>query len=63
MASDVVRITEYSADGTPQYDLRSLPRDVILQLNANPNVSLGTGYRGYPGYSVAQIREKTGTGW
>lgn len=63
MASDVIQITGHNTDGTPEYDLRSLPRDVILQLNANPNVSLGTGYRGYPGYSVAQIREKTGTGW
>ncbi len=44
-------------------DLRLLPRALILQLNANRNVSLGSGYRGYPGFSVAQIRQQTGMGW
>lgn len=43
-------------------DLRLLPRALILQLNANPNVSLG-GYRAYPGVSVAQIRQELGMGW
>ena len=44
-------------------DLRLLPRALILQLNVNPNASLGSGYRGYPGYSVAQIRHQLGLGW
>ena len=40
-----------------------LPRDLILQLHANPNVSLGSGYRAYPGYSAAQVRQQFGIGW
>jgi hypothetical protein len=44
-------------------DLTLLPRQMILQLRANPNVSLGSGYRAYPGYSVAQVREKLKLGW
>lgn len=51
-----------SAPGTVD-DLRLLPRALILQLNANPNALLGSGYRGYPGISVAQIRDKMGLGW
>lgn len=43
-------------------DLRLLPRALILQLNANPDVSLG-GYRAYPGISVAQIRQQAEMGW
>lgn len=44
-------------------DLRLLPRALILQLNANRNVSLGSGYRAYPGFSAAQIRRQMGMGW
>ncbi len=44
-------------------DLRQLPRDLILQLRVNPNVSLGSGYRAYPGYSAAQVRRQFGIGW
>lgn len=44
-------------------DLRLLPRALILQLKANPNVSLGSGYRNYPGYSAAQVRHRFGVGW
>ena len=44
-------------------DLRQLPPRLILQLNANPNVSLGSGYRAYPGYSAAQVRQQFGVGW
>jgi hypothetical protein len=43
--------------------VRLLPRDLILQLHANPNVSLGGGYRNYPGFSAAQVRRKFGVGW
>ena len=44
-------------------DLRLLPRELILQLNVNTNVSLGSGYRAYPGYSAAQVRRQFGIGW
>jgi hypothetical protein len=44
-------------------DLRLLPRQVILQLRVNENVSLGSGYRGYAGFSVAQVRRQLGIGW
>lgn len=50
------------AAGMPHH-LRSLPREFVLQMAANPDLSLGGGYRAYPGYSVAQIREKLGLGW
>ncbi len=53
-----------SATGIPQrHKLASLPRELILQLNANRNISLGGGYRAYPGYSAAQVRQKFGVGW
>lgn len=48
---------------TPEHDLRSLPRELILQFRANPNISLGGGYRAYPGFSAAQVRNKMGVGW
>jgi len=47
----------------PPHDLSLLPRDLILQLHANPNISLGGGYRSYPGFTAAQIRDKFGVGW
>ena len=63
-ATDVLRDQEaVNGDTTATNDLRKLPRDLILQLRANPNVSLGGGYRAYPGYSVAQVRQKFGIGW
>ncbi len=43
--------------------LRSLPREVTLQLHTDPNISLGGGYRAYPGFSAAQVRQKLGVGW
>jgi hypothetical protein len=49
-------------DGPP-HELMSLPRELILQLHANPNISLGGGYRAYPGFSAAQVRRKFGVGW
>ncbi|MBK0328417.1 hypothetical protein I5535_14095 [Rhodobacteraceae bacterium F11138] len=45
------------------HELASLPRELILQLHANPNISLGGGYRAYPGVSAAQVRSKFGVGW
>lgn len=49
--------------GKRPHKLRSLSRELILQLNANPNISLGGGYRAYPGLSVAQVRREAGVGW
>lgn len=44
-------------------DLTLLPRKLVLQLRANPNVSLGNGYRAYPGFSAAQVRKRLELGW
>ena len=44
-------------------DLTLLPRKMVLQLRANANVSLGGGYRAYPGFSAAQVRKQLGIGW
>lgn len=45
------------------HGLRTLPREFILQFHANPDVSLGGGYRAYPGVSASQIRKNQGMGW
>lgn len=42
--------------------LEQLPRSLVLQLDSNQNVQLGS-YRSYPGHSAAQVREKLGVGW
>ncbi len=42
--------------------LEDLPRALVLQLDRNPNVQLGS-YRSYPGHSAAQVRQKLGVGW
>ena len=47
----------------PPHKLTSLPREFVLQLHANRNISLGGGYRAYPGVSAAQVRQKFGQGW
>lgn len=43
-------------------DVRNLSRDMVLMFEANPHVELGV-YRGYPGSSVAQVRDGLGVGW
>ena len=43
-------------------NIKNLPRDLILLLDANRNVQIGR-FSGYPGVSVAQIRHDTGLGW
>jgi hypothetical protein len=43
-------------------DIRDLQRDFVLIVDANPHIELGI-YRGYPGSSVAQIRDGLGVGW
>jgi len=65
VATDILRDQEaVNGDAGPGHDdLRKLPRDLILQLNVNRNVSLGSGYRAYPGYSAAQVRQQFGVGW
>jgi hypothetical protein len=66
LATDLLRDQEVvngGQPGTASNDLRLLPRDLILQLHVNSNVSLGSGYRAYPGYSAAQVRLKMGIGW
>ncbi|MDP9086935.1 MAG: hypothetical protein M3N02_09265, partial [Pseudomonadota bacterium] len=47
----------------PPHDLSSLSRSVVLQLHANPNLALGSGFRSYAGFSAAQIRSAFGMGW
>lgn len=44
-------------------DVRLIGRALILQLHANPNALLGSGYRSYPGFTASQIRHKMGMGW
>jgi hypothetical protein len=56
MPDDVTEIAENLTD------VRALSRVLALRMHTNPNVLLGA-YRGYPGYSVAQIREHLGMGW
>jgi hypothetical protein len=43
-------------------DLVALRRQTLVLLYRNKNAQLGV-YRGYPGYSVAQIRDGLGIGW
>ena len=61
LATDILQYGK--AANTTDDDLRLLPRKLILQLDANRNASLGSGYRGYPGFSVAQIRREMEMGW
>jgi hypothetical protein len=65
-ATDFLRDQEAVAGDTAASgndDLTLLPRQMVLQLRANPNVSLGSGYRAYPGFSAAQVRRHMGIGW
>jgi hypothetical protein len=57
---DSLQMPEQPTDVTS--DLRALPRKTLELLRQNGNVQLGV-YRGYPGYSVAQIRDGLGIGW
>lgn len=43
-------------------DLGTLQRDTLVALHRNRNVQLGL-YRAYPGFSVAQIRQRLSVGW
>jgi len=53
----------YPKNPSGRDDLRSLSRKIILQANVNKNFSIGQGYRGYPGFSAAEVRAKLGVGW
>jgi hypothetical protein len=57
------KVSGKMARGKGPLELRTLPREFVLQLNVNPNISLGGGYRGYPGFSAAEVRRKLGVGW
>lgn len=62
--SDLFALQDEAKGLTGQkHSLRSLPREYILQFHANPDVSLGGGYRAYPGISAAQIRRNHDMGW
>jgi len=60
---DQERLNGDKAVASVNDDLTLLPRKMVLQLRANANVSLGSGYRAYPGFSVAQVRKQLGLGW
>lgn len=60
-AHDAFQMPE-SPTGLISRDLGTLQRDTLLALHRNPNVQLGA-YRGYPGFSVAQIRQRLSLGW
>jgi hypothetical protein len=57
---DSLQVPELPTDVTP--DLVALQRKTLLLLQRNGNAQMGV-YRGYPGYSVAQIRHGLGIGW
>lgn len=60
LPSDPTRLLEVVAPNLE--NLEDLSRYLVLQLDKNPNVQLGS-YRAYPGWSVAQVRNKLGVGW
>jgi hypothetical protein len=65
MPTDVLAAWNATNGGTSPMDddLRLLPRKLILQLRANRDISLGSGYRRYPGFSAAQVRRHLRIGW
>jgi len=63
ISTDVLAEWGETNPGEVPDDIRLLPWTLILQLRANPNISLGNGYRRYPGFSAAQVRKGLGVGW
>ena len=62
--SDLFALQDQAKGLTGQkHGIRTLPREFILHLHANRDVSLGGGYRAYPGISAAQIRKNNDMGW
>jgi len=60
-AHDAFQMPE-SPVGLISRDLGTLQRDTLVALHRNPNLQLGL-YRAYPGFSVAQIRQRLSIGW
>jgi hypothetical protein len=57
---DALQMPEWPDDISA--DLPALERKTLVLLHRNANTQMGI-YRGYPGYSVAQIRDALGIGW
>lgn len=57
---DSLQLPEHITDLSD--DVLKLPRRLTLILDSSPNAQLFT-YRGYPGYSVAQVRHALDLGW
>jgi hypothetical protein len=60
-AHDAFQMPEQPTDLISR-DLSTLPRDTVVALHRHPNAQLGV-YRGYPGFSTAQIRHHLSVGW
>jgi hypothetical protein len=62
-ARDILKIPRAVTNLDPGLtDVRNLPRDLVMIMDDHPNIEIGV-YRGYPGSSVAQIRDALGVGW
>lgn len=59
-AHDAFQFPDEATDLCPK--LNALEREGLLMLRRHRHVQLGA-YRGYPGYSVAQVRQGLGIGW
>lgn len=57
---DAFQLPEQPTDITT--NLADLRRQTLILLHRHPNVQLGI-YRGYPGFSAAQIRQQLAIGW
>jgi hypothetical protein len=57
---DAFQLPEEPTDITT--NLAALQRQTLVLLHRHPNVQLGV-YRGYPGFSAAQIRQHLAVGW
>ncbi len=60
-AHDAFQMPEQPTDLISR-NLSNLPRDTVVALHRHPNAQLGV-YRGYPGFSAAQIRHHLSVGW
>lgn len=60
-AHDAFQLPERPTDLITR-SLSTLPRDTLLALHRHPDVQLGV-YRGYPGFTAAQIRHHLSVGW
>ena len=60
IAHDAFQLPEEPTDLSP--DLADLRRQTLLAFHRNRNIAASF-YRGYPGFTVAQIRDALGVGW